>query len=169
MCHSCQGCLLPLPCPVLLGVSMAGTPSAPFPLSARRDWGIENFISPTLLRNMRGKDIKKAISYHLKRNQVLLDPRQKVVCEPWGGGSVLPPRGFSLRVTWGFSPASHTLCPHSLIPLHSVSHCTLLWAPRCSVGHVGWSMDRLRLRCWSDTQPCTAGCLHPAAACSPCL
>ncbi|NWR65068.1 FRPD1 protein, partial [Bucorvus abyssinicus] len=44
-----------------------------------RDWGIENFISPTLLRNMRGKDIKKAISYHLKRNQVLLDPRQKHV------------------------------------------------------------------------------------------
>ncbi|NXC09754.1 FRPD1 protein, partial [Orthonyx spaldingii] len=42
-----------------------------------RDWGIENFISPTLLRNMRGKDIKKAISYHLKRNQVLLEPRQK--------------------------------------------------------------------------------------------
>ncbi|NWU14162.1 FRPD1 protein, partial [Cephalopterus ornatus] len=42
-----------------------------------RDWGIENFISPTLLRNMRGKDIKKAIGYHLKRNQLLLDPRQK--------------------------------------------------------------------------------------------
>ncbi|NXU50820.1 FRPD1 protein, partial [Turnix velox] len=42
-----------------------------------RDWGIENFISPTLLRNMRGKDIKKAISYHMKRNQLLLDPRQK--------------------------------------------------------------------------------------------
>ncbi|KAM8984159.1 FERM and PDZ domain-containing protein 1 isoform 2-T4 [Ara ararauna] len=42
-----------------------------------RDWGIENFISPTLLRNMRGKDIKKAISYHLKQNQMLLDPRQK--------------------------------------------------------------------------------------------
>ncbi|XP_009976846.1 PREDICTED: FERM and PDZ domain-containing protein 1 [Tauraco erythrolophus] len=42
-----------------------------------RDWGIENFISPTLLRNMRGKDIKKAISYHMKRNQVLLDPRRK--------------------------------------------------------------------------------------------
>uniref|UniRef100_A0A669QEW5 FERM and PDZ domain containing 1 n=1 Tax=Phasianus colchicus TaxID=9054 RepID=A0A669QEW5_PHACC len=42
-----------------------------------RDWGIENFISPTLLRNMRGKDIKKAIGYHMKRNQVLLDPRQK--------------------------------------------------------------------------------------------
>ncbi|NXJ99714.1 FRPD1 protein, partial [Corythaixoides concolor] len=42
-----------------------------------RDWGIENFISPTLLRNMRVKDIKKAISYHMKRNQVLLDPRRK--------------------------------------------------------------------------------------------
>ncbi|XP_035166825.1 FERM and PDZ domain-containing protein 1 isoform X4 [Oxyura jamaicensis] len=42
-----------------------------------KDWGIENFISPTLLRNMRGKDIKKAISYHMKRNQILLDPRQK--------------------------------------------------------------------------------------------
>ncbi|NXD18117.1 FRPD1 protein, partial [Nothocercus nigrocapillus] len=42
-----------------------------------KDWGIENFISPTLLRNMRDKDIKRAISYHMKRNQVLLDPRQK--------------------------------------------------------------------------------------------
>uniref|UniRef100_A0A8D0FLZ0 FERM and PDZ domain containing 1 n=1 Tax=Strix occidentalis caurina TaxID=311401 RepID=A0A8D0FLZ0_STROC len=52
-----------------------------------RDWGIENFISPTLLRNMRGKDIKKAISYHMKRNQVMLDPRQKVVCIPWLRGA----------------------------------------------------------------------------------
>ncbi|NWU87209.1 FRPD1 protein, partial [Onychorhynchus coronatus] len=42
-----------------------------------RDWGIENFIPPTLLRNMKGKDIKKAIGSHLKRNQLLLDPRQK--------------------------------------------------------------------------------------------
>nr|XP_033773391.1 FERM and PDZ domain-containing protein 1 isoform X2 [Geotrypetes seraphini] len=42
-----------------------------------KDWGIENFISPTLLRNMRGKDIKKAISFHMKRNQLLLEPRQK--------------------------------------------------------------------------------------------
>ncbi|XP_048193167.1 FERM and PDZ domain-containing protein 1 [Perognathus longimembris pacificus] len=42
-----------------------------------KDWGIENFISPTLLRNMKGKDIKKAISYHMKRNQTLLEPRQK--------------------------------------------------------------------------------------------
>lgn len=32
---------------------------------------------------MRGKDIKKAISYHMKRNQVLLDPRQKVACVAW--------------------------------------------------------------------------------------
>ncbi|XP_004711057.1 FERM and PDZ domain-containing protein 1 [Echinops telfairi] len=42
-----------------------------------KDWGIENFISPTLLRNMNGKDIKKAISFHMKRNQHLLEPRQK--------------------------------------------------------------------------------------------
>ncbi|XP_064415552.1 FERM and PDZ domain-containing protein 1-like [Latimeria chalumnae] len=42
-----------------------------------KDWGIENFISPTLLRNMKGKDIKKAISFHMKRNQSLLEPRQK--------------------------------------------------------------------------------------------
>ena len=45
----------------------------------RKDWGIENFISPTLLRNMKGKDIKKAISFHMKRNQNLLEPRQKVI------------------------------------------------------------------------------------------
>lgn len=60
---------------------------SPSCLSVRRDWGIENFISPTLLRNMRGKDIKKAISYHMKRNQILLDPRQKVVCVAWVGGA----------------------------------------------------------------------------------
>ncbi|XP_043915229.1 FERM and PDZ domain-containing protein 1 [Protopterus annectens] len=42
-----------------------------------KDWGIENFLSPTLLRNMKGKDIKKAISFHMKRNQSLLEPRQK--------------------------------------------------------------------------------------------
>ncbi|XP_019505086.1 PREDICTED: FERM and PDZ domain-containing protein 1 isoform X2 [Hipposideros armiger] len=42
-----------------------------------KDWGIENFISPTLLRNMKGKDIKKAINFHMKRNQNLLEPRQK--------------------------------------------------------------------------------------------
>lgn len=107
-------CLWPaafLHIPVLLGDSTAGPPLLPSRLSGRRDWGIENFISPTLLRNMRGKDIKKAISYHMKRNQVLLDPRQKVVCVPWvqgapqDGGSVphgqrcnvFPPWVFSLR------------------------------------------------------------------------
>ncbi|CAH2293585.1 FERM and PDZ domain-containing 1 isoform X1 [Pelobates cultripes] len=42
-----------------------------------KDWGIDNFLSPTLLRNMRGKDIKKAISFHIKRNQNILEPRQK--------------------------------------------------------------------------------------------
>ncbi|XP_040217401.1 FERM and PDZ domain-containing protein 1 [Rana temporaria] len=42
-----------------------------------KDWGIDNFLSPTLLRNMRGKDIKKAISFHIKRNQCILEPRQK--------------------------------------------------------------------------------------------
>lgn len=65
------------------GTAQLGPCLLPSHLSGRRDWGIENFISPTLLRNMRGKDIKKAISYHMKRNQVLLDPRQKVVCVPW--------------------------------------------------------------------------------------
>lgn len=54
-----------------------------FPIShGRKDWGIENFISPTLLRNMKGKDIKKAISFHMKRNQNLLEPRQKVISWP---------------------------------------------------------------------------------------
>ncbi|XP_075458911.1 FERM and PDZ domain-containing protein 1 isoform X1 [Ascaphus truei] len=42
-----------------------------------KDWGIDNFLSPTLLRNMRSKDIKKAISFHIKRNQCILEPRQK--------------------------------------------------------------------------------------------
>ncbi|KAM8961755.1 FERM and PDZ domain-containing protein 1 isoform 2-T2 [Pelodytes ibericus] len=42
-----------------------------------KDWGIDNFLSPTLIRNMRAKDIKKAISFHIKRNQCILEPRQK--------------------------------------------------------------------------------------------
>ncbi|KAE8632271.1 hypothetical protein XENTR_v10001499 [Xenopus tropicalis] len=42
-----------------------------------KDWGIDNFLSPTLLRSMKGKDIKKAISFHMKRNQCILEPRQK--------------------------------------------------------------------------------------------
>ncbi|KAJ8385152.1 hypothetical protein AAFF_G00192030 [Aldrovandia affinis] len=47
--------------------------------SITKDWGIENFISPTLLRNMREKDLMKAISYHMKKTQSLLEPRQKVL------------------------------------------------------------------------------------------
>lgn len=39
---------------------------------------MESFISPTLLSNMREKDLRKAISYHLKKIQALLEPRQKV-------------------------------------------------------------------------------------------
>ncbi|XP_058240861.1 FERM and PDZ domain-containing protein 1 isoform X2 [Hemibagrus wyckioides] len=32
-----------------------------------KDWGIESFVSSTLLRNMREKDLRKAVSLHLKR------------------------------------------------------------------------------------------------------
>lgn len=44
----------------------------------RREFGMDSFISPTLLSNMREKDLRKAISYHLKKIQSLLEPRQKV-------------------------------------------------------------------------------------------
>ncbi|XP_072554019.1 FERM and PDZ domain-containing protein 1-like isoform X2 [Paramormyrops kingsleyae] len=47
--------------------------------SITKEWGIENFISPTLLRNMSEKDLKKAIGYHLKKIRALLDPKQKVI------------------------------------------------------------------------------------------
>ncbi|KAK2815639.1 hypothetical protein Q5P01_026106 [Channa striata] len=40
-------------------------------------WGIENFVSSTLLRNMREKDLRKAIGYHMKKSQSQHDPRQK--------------------------------------------------------------------------------------------
>ncbi|XP_034544769.1 FERM and PDZ domain-containing protein 1 [Notolabrus celidotus] len=42
-----------------------------------KTWGIENFVSSTLLRNMREKDLRKAISYHMKKSQSLHDPKQK--------------------------------------------------------------------------------------------
>ncbi|KAM9314777.1 FERM and PDZ domain-containing protein 1 [Pholidichthys leucotaenia] len=42
-----------------------------------KTWGIENFVSSTLLRNMREKDLKKAISYHMKKSQSVHDPKQK--------------------------------------------------------------------------------------------
>ncbi|XP_064200425.1 FERM and PDZ domain-containing protein 1-like isoform X2 [Anguilla rostrata] len=47
--------------------------------SITKEWGIENFISPTLLRNMKEKDLRKAISYHMKKTQSLMEPRQKVL------------------------------------------------------------------------------------------
>ncbi|XP_066517044.1 FERM and PDZ domain-containing protein 1 [Hoplias malabaricus] len=43
-----------------------------------KDWGIESFVSSTLLRNMREKDLRKAISYHMKKILVQ-EPKQKVV------------------------------------------------------------------------------------------
>ncbi|KAM9741354.1 uncharacterized protein frmpd1b isoform 1-T1 [Menidia menidia] len=47
--------------------------------SITKEFGLESFISPTLLSNMREKDLRKAISYHLKKIQALLEPRQKVI------------------------------------------------------------------------------------------
>lgn len=46
-------------------------------VSLRKTWGIENFVSSTLLRNMREKDLRKAIGYHIKKSQSLYDPKQK--------------------------------------------------------------------------------------------
>uniref|UniRef100_UPI003AAB0647 uncharacterized protein frmpd1a n=1 Tax=Centroberyx gerrardi TaxID=166262 RepID=UPI003AAB0647 len=42
-----------------------------------KTWGIENFVSSTLLRNMREKDLRKAIGYHMKKSQSQQDPKQK--------------------------------------------------------------------------------------------
>ncbi|XP_072240293.1 uncharacterized protein frmpd1a [Leuresthes tenuis] len=42
-----------------------------------KTWGIENFVSSTLLRNMREKDLRKAIGYHMKKNQSQHDPKLK--------------------------------------------------------------------------------------------
>ncbi|KAK0133732.1 FERM and PDZ domain-containing protein 1 [Merluccius polli] len=47
--------------------------------SITKEFGLDSFISPTLLSNMREKDLRKAISYHLKKIQALLEPRQKVI------------------------------------------------------------------------------------------
>ncbi|XP_070818594.1 FERM and PDZ domain-containing protein 1 isoform X1 [Chaetodon trifascialis] len=47
--------------------------------SITKEFGLDSFISPTLLGNMREKDLRKAISYHLKKIQSLLEPRQKVI------------------------------------------------------------------------------------------
>ncbi|KAM3864671.1 uncharacterized protein frmpd1a [Diretmus argenteus] len=42
-----------------------------------KTWGIENFVSSTLLRNMREKDLRKAIGYHMKKSLPQQDPKQK--------------------------------------------------------------------------------------------
>ncbi|XP_058497632.1 FERM and PDZ domain-containing protein 1 [Solea solea] len=42
-----------------------------------KTWGIDNFVSSTLLRNMREKDLRKAISFHMKKSQSQHDPKQK--------------------------------------------------------------------------------------------
>ncbi|XP_005170993.1 FERM and PDZ domain-containing protein 1 [Danio rerio] len=49
------------------------------PLKAiMKEWGIESFVSHTLLRNMREKDLKKAISYHMKKI-LSQEPKQKMI------------------------------------------------------------------------------------------
>ncbi|XP_009305963.2 uncharacterized protein frmpd1b [Danio rerio] len=47
--------------------------------SVVKEFGLESFISPTLLRNMREKDLRKALNHHMKKIQALLEPRQKVI------------------------------------------------------------------------------------------
>ncbi|CAL8264005.1 unnamed protein product [Lota lota] len=47
--------------------------------SITKEFGLDSFISPTLLSNMREKDLRKAIGYHMKKIQALLEPRQKVI------------------------------------------------------------------------------------------
>ncbi|XP_077380490.1 FERM and PDZ domain-containing protein 1 isoform X2 [Festucalex cinctus] len=42
-----------------------------------KTWGIDNFVSSTLLRNMREKDLMKAISFQLKKNQSQYDSKQR--------------------------------------------------------------------------------------------
>ncbi|XP_051506272.1 FERM and PDZ domain-containing protein 4-like [Myxocyprinus asiaticus] len=44
-----------------------------------KEFGLESFISPTLLRNMREKDLRKALNHHMKKIQSLLEPQQKVI------------------------------------------------------------------------------------------
>lgn len=43
-----------------------------------KTWGIESFVSTTLLRNMKEKDLKKAINYHLKKSLALPDSKLKI-------------------------------------------------------------------------------------------
>ncbi|XP_066506172.1 FERM and PDZ domain-containing protein 1 [Hoplias malabaricus] len=50
--------------------------------SIMKEFGLESFISPTLLRNMREKDLRKALTSHMKKIQSLLEPRQKVISVP---------------------------------------------------------------------------------------
>ncbi|XP_072880190.1 FERM and PDZ domain-containing protein 1 isoform X2 [Hemitrygon akajei] len=47
-----------------------------------KDWGIESFVSPTILHNMKEKDVRKAINYHLKNNQSSIPPGQKHLISP---------------------------------------------------------------------------------------
>ncbi|XP_037115953.1 FERM and PDZ domain-containing protein 1 [Syngnathus acus] len=42
-----------------------------------KTWGIDNFVSSTLLRNMREKDLMKAISFQLKKSQSQHESKQK--------------------------------------------------------------------------------------------
>nr|XP_057924319.1 FERM and PDZ domain-containing protein 1 isoform X2 [Doryrhamphus excisus] len=42
-----------------------------------KTWGMETFVSSTLLRNMREKDMKKAITFQLKKSQSQNDSKQK--------------------------------------------------------------------------------------------
>ncbi|XP_023685357.2 FERM and PDZ domain-containing protein 1 isoform X1 [Paramormyrops kingsleyae] len=57
-------------------LSCGQTPKASLK-SVTKSWGIENLVSPTLLKNMKEKDLLKALSYNLKKSQTQ-EPRHKV-------------------------------------------------------------------------------------------
>lgn len=46
-------------------------------LCFRRDCGLEQFVPPSLLDSMKGKDVRKMIQQYLKMNQSLSAPGQK--------------------------------------------------------------------------------------------
>ncbi|XP_011478516.1 FERM and PDZ domain-containing protein 1 isoform X1 [Oryzias latipes] len=47
--------------------------------SITKEFGLESFVCPTLLSNLKRKDLRIALSYHLKKIQSLLEPRQKII------------------------------------------------------------------------------------------
>lgn len=106
--------------------------SVGFCVCSRKTWGIENFVSSTLLRNMREKDLRKAIAYHMKKSQSQHDPKQKGLSVDQARINYLEELS-DLKSFGGKSFSATMMVGFRLLTVHLYSFFTEIWLIEVSI------------------------------------